>query len=566
MDPHIAPNSLDIQLGVRIPLRDGIHLNATVYRPRGAAPLPALFTLTPYLSDTYHDRANHFARRGYAFVLVDTRGRGSSEGHFQLPEVDADGWDIVDWLARQDWCDGQVAMWGGSISGLNQLSTLQGFQPSLKTIAPAAAMYWAEQNVFSGPIKRHHVMRYLVRTSGQTDNLQLFAQSDFWIERYRELYLNHRPHAELDQVVGLPSANFQAMVRKPQHEFAQEFAWTPEQFRRINIPILTIAGQYDELNRSHLRWCGLHEQWGHEAALAQHHLVIGPWDHAGTRTPALQFGGLRFAEASRLDLNQLHLDWYDWALKGGPKPAFLRQRVAYYVTGAEQWKYADSLAGIADTQRRLYLNSVDGCANDAFHSGSLDDSPPAESAPDRYSYDPLDIRPAEFERDELRHYITDQRPDLQLFGAGLVYHSAPFSEATEISGHVKLHAWMSMDVPDTDFEVLLSELMPDGTRIKLADDSMRARYRESLTREVLVTPGAIEPYVFDGFTFFSRRIAKGSRLRLVIKAPNSIWKQKNFNGGGRVEEESGRDARTAHVSLYHDAQHPSHLELPLVTR
>jgi predicted acyl esterase len=85
-----------------------------------------------------------------------------------------------------------------------------------------------------------------------------------------------------------------------------------------------------------------------------------------------------------------------------------------------------------------------------------------------------------------------------------------------------------------------------------------------LREEKQVVSGEINCYVFDGFTFFSRRIPKGSRLRLLIASPNSIFFQKNYNRGGVVAEESGADARAAHVTLYHDADHPSYLELPLV--
>ena len=93
---------------------------------------------------------------------------------------------------------------------------------------------------------------------------------------------------------------------------------------------------------------------------------------------------------------------------------------------------------------------------------------------------------------------------------------------------------------------------------------MRARYRASLEQEELVPAGEIIRYVFDNFNFFSRQVAKGSRLRLVITCPNSILTQKNYNSGGVIANESGADARTAHIILYHDAEHPSCLELPLV--
>ena len=140
----------------------------------------------------------------------------------------------------------------------------------------------------------------------------------------------------------------------------------------------------------------------------------------------------------------------------------------------------------------------------------------------------------------------------------------PFAETTEITGYLKLVAWISVDVPDTDFEVLVSEVLPDGSSVHLTQDMMRARYRESLREPKLVIPGETNRYEFDGFYFFSRQIGKGSRLRLVFKSPNSIYTQKNYNSGGVVVEESGADARTAHVILYHDEEHSSYLELPVV--
>ena len=146
----------------------------------------------------------------------------------------------------------------------------------------------------------------------------------------------------------------------------------------------------------------------------------------------------------------------------------------------------------------------------------------------------------------------------------MVYHSAPFPEATEISGAVKLTVWMAMDVPDTDFTATLYEILPDGTSVQLSSDALRARYRESLREAKLVTPGQITRYDFDGFTWFSRRVSKGSRLRLVLNCINSINYEKNYNSGGNVESESGKDARVAHVTVYHDAEHPSALEIPVV--
>jgi putative CocE/NonD family hydrolase len=308
-----------------------------------------------------------------------------------------------------------------------------------------------------------------------------------------------------------------------------------------------------------------HMLHGTPDAKASHYLIIGPWDHAGTRTPRREVGGLHFGEASVLDMNKLHKDWYDWTMKAGKKPEFLKYRVAYYVVGpgAEKWKYADSLESVSNSKRTLYLSSAGG-AGDVFHSGVLLDAKPGDSKPDTWAYDPLDTRPAELEREPSPNYLTDQSDALNLFGNGVVFHSEPFAEATEVSGYVKLTAWISMDVPDTDFAAALYEILPDGNSVQLTAQLFRARYRESLRQEKLAKPGEIYRFDFDKFTWFSRLISKGSRLRLVLACPNSIQVEKNYNSGGDVSREFAKDARTAHITLYHDAQHPSALELPIV--
>jgi putative CocE/NonD family hydrolase len=564
--PANAEKRVDIIWGAKIPMRDGVNLNATLYRPTDSKEaLPAVFTMTPYISDTYHERALYFARNGYVFALVDVRGRGNSAGEFEPFANDArDGNDVVEWLARQSWSSGKVAMWGGSYAGFNQWATLKEFPPHLATIVPAAAAhpgvdFPAPHNVFVS-----YDVQWLTFTSGATPNAKLFGESGFWIDKYRERYLNHIPFQRLDTLVGNPSPHFQRWLRhRTPDEYLDAMAPDTAAYARIGIPILTITGNYDDDQQGAMTFYRRHMQYGSDKGREGHYLLMGPWDHAGTRTPTQEVGGLKFGAACLLDLNKLHREWYDWTMKGGAKPKFLENRVAYYVAGAEAWKYADSLQAIPTKSVKLYLASLHGAPTDAFHSGTLTRTKVSQSPPASYVYDPLDLRPAELEREPIKNEVTDQRRALNLFGNGLVFHSDPFPEAAEITGYLKLVAWIALDVPDTDFAVNVYEIKPDGTSIALADDLKRARYRESLHQEKLVKPGAIERYEFGSFNFFSRRLEKGSRLRLVLSSPNSIYVEKNYNSGGEVAAESRADARTAHVALYQDAEHTSYLEVPI---
>jgi uncharacterized protein len=172
--------NVDFRWGIRIPMRDGVELNATVYRPKGGEAAPAIFTLTPYIADSYHERAYYFAQRGYAFLLVDCRGRGNSGGTFE-PFVNEgrDGHDVVVWLAGQPWCSGAVTMWGGSYAGFNQWMTLKEFPPQLRTIVPAASAHAAVDFPFFKNIFYPYEMQWLTFTSGVTGNANLFAEQSF---------------------------------------------------------------------------------------------------------------------------------------------------------------------------------------------------------------------------------------------------------------------------------------------------------------------------------------------------------------------------------------------------
>src|SRR6476619_5111340 len=134
--PAQPPSDYDLRWGVKIPMRDKVELNATLYLPKtpdgSASRTPVIFTLTPYISDTYHARGAYFASHGYVFALVDVRGRGNSGGEFEpFANEPRDGHDVVEWFAKQPFCDGKVAMWGGSYAGFNQRATAKEFPPSL---------------------------------------------------------------------------------------------------------------------------------------------------------------------------------------------------------------------------------------------------------------------------------------------------------------------------------------------------------------------------------------------------------------------------------------------------
>jgi uncharacterized protein len=565
--PAAEEPAVDLQWAVKIPMRDGVKLNATVFTAHGQKePLPVIFTFTPYIGDSYTDRAVYFAKHGYVYALVDVRGRGNSGGEFE-PFVNEghDGYDVVEWFAKQGYCNGKVTMWGGSYAGFDQWTVLKEFPAHLATIVPAAAAHPGVDFPFQYNIFGPYDMQWLTFTSGVTSNANLFGSSSFWASKAREMYMSHAAYQGYDKLVGNPSPVFQKWLMHPIPDaYYDAMVPSPDQYKKISVPILTITGHYDGDQPGAFTYYKRHMQYGTAEAKANHYLIVGPWDHAGTRTPKAEVGGLKFGAASVLDLNKLHTEWYDWAMKGKAKPEFLKKRVAYYLVGADEWKYADSLESIANATKAFYLGS-NGAAGDVFHSGQLTEGKASVApASDSWTYDPLDTRPGAAEPEDDPNYLTSQRAAMNLFGEGAVYHSEPFAEATEVTGFAKLTLWLKMDVPDTDLEADLFEILPDGGSVSLTSADMRARYRESLREAKPVPAGAMGKYVFGNFTFFSRRIGKGSRLRLIVESINSTGAEKNYNSGGVVAAETGKDGKTAHITLIHDAEHPSALELPIV--
>lgn len=547
-------------------MRDGVNLSATVYLPsKRTVPAPAVFTLTPYIGQSYHDRGMYFAANGLPFLTVDVRGRGDSEGVFQpLANEPRDAFDVVEWLAGQPYCNGKVAMWGGSYGGNVQWSAAKEFPPHLVTIVPVAAPYFGVDFPIRGNIAAPYWMQWLTLVTGRAAQERIFWNNGrYWGAKFRQWTESGAPFRNLDEQLGNPSPVFQEWCSHPQQDaYWDDFNPTAEQYAKLSIPVLTITGMYDGDQLGALMHYKEHMRHGSAANRERHYLVIGPWDHAGTRTPALEFCGLKVGAAGLVDLPKLHLEWYAWTMQGGPKPAFLKKNVAYYVMGAEKWRYADSLEAITARSIALYLHS-NGNPSDVFKSGTLSAITAVEGEPDHFVYDPSDVALAALESTVDPENRVDHRMVYASIGRHLVYHSAPFAQDTEISGFFKFHAWLSIDQPDTDFRATIYEVGIDGTAIQLTTDILRARYREGLREAKLIHTHEPLRYDFEGFTFVSRLAKRGTRLRLVVGPINSIYSQRNYNIGGVVAEESRRDARPVTVRLLHDNLRASALHVPL---
>lgn len=552
-----------INYAVRIPMRDGVQLSATLYLPRGVTtPRPVIFSLTPYTADGYHPEGISFSSNGYPYLSVDMRGRGESGGEFSPFVTDpGDGRDIVDWIARQPFCNGKVGMCGLSYVGYTQWGTVRGDPSGLATIVPSAPCYVG----FDFPIRYNIFFNFaatwLTRVWGNTGRVTAYNDGEYWSQAFLRFLESGQPFRKLTEYFGLDSKPFDEWMEHPhQDEYWDQANPTPDQFAKLTIPVLSLCGAYDgdqlgtlEFHRQHLKNAG---------TKANHYLVIGPWGHLEVRKPKAEFFGIKVGPESVIDMPKLHREWFAFAMEGGKKPEFLKKKVTHYLMVADEWRYADTLEDVTSRYETLHLQSS-GNPDSVYRSGTLAATPGGRAEPDHYVYDPRDLSVPKLEATLTGSHLLDQTMVLADSAAKLIYHSEPFEQDTEVSGFFKFSAWIAIDQPDTDFLVSIYDIGADGSSMFLTEQHMRARHRESLRGEKLIDTREPLRYDFDRFFFVSRLIRKGHRLRLVFRPNEGLGWQKNYNSGKPVADETMADARTVTVRLFHDAARPSTLSIPI---
>jgi putative CocE/NonD family hydrolase len=571
----------DIQMSRMIPMRDSVELESWITLPsKRADRVPAVFELTQYdIDGGRRGEPAFFARAGYAFVQVYVRGRGRSGGvkSDNLGEqVGRDGYDTVEWIARQPWSNGQVVMYGGSYVGMTQWRTATQRPPHLSAIAPYVPIYpgWDVPNTNGIPQAWTSVI--LGYTSGRSLNTGFIGNQAYWQGKWLEHYAAQRPFAEIDQDVGIAAADDWWVPDEQGHHVPAMKLWLdhvgdeafnlaaepkPADYAAMNFPVLTATGFFDDDQPGALHYYRSHVAHAPAAAVARHYLVIGPWDHGGTQSPQKEIMGLTIPQAAVLDMKQLHKEWYDWVLGHGAQPAFLRARVSYFMMGAEEWRHAPTLEATGSGKDlTFYLASRGGTPGNLFHSGELLAAAPAGEPPALLVSDPHELPEL-----EVAQYLEDEGLKSEfrsLQKRALVFHSEPLAADTEIAGHMRLVLVCESDTPDFDLWAQVMLVQPDGSAVQLGADLRRARFRDGFFTSKLLKPGQVVEIPFE-FYWTAWRLPAGARLRVTVAPLNSPNYQKNYNTGGRIGYENPQDARVAHVRIYHDAKHLSRLILPL---
>lgn len=553
-----------IRFGVETPMRDGVKLVSDVWMPPGEGPFPAILVRTPYErtmelvpENRPAEMGEYFATHGYVWMIQDTRGRGDSEGRFAFLRDDGrDGYDTIEWIARQPWSNGRVCMMGVSYLGTVQWLAAREKPPHLVCIAPtAAAGRWFEELPYlGGALQMGFILGWTYRTAGRT-----FAGANAdrldWMK-----ILGHRPLLTMDEAVGRVIPTWREFVEHATLDAYWERLQfvAPRDFASLNLPALHVTGWFDwDQPGALFYWQGMQQ---HSRAAADQFLIIGPWTHPQTWTGGnLALGEWRFSGAAVVDNKPIHLAFFDRYLKQrSGQLDFPRARV--YLTGVNRWQDLRAWPPASAETRRLYLRSG-GRANSLDGDGTLAWTPPAAEPPDRFTYDPLRPVPVTVGRADPRG--VDHRP-IEARDDVLVYTSDVLTDTVFVTGRVFVTLHAETDGRDTDFTGKILDVQPDGRALKLGPTEnggvIRARYRNGYREPELLRPYTIERYRIELFDV-GHAFLPGHRIRLEISSSAFPALDPNTNTG--TPPATDTVTRIARQTVYHDGQRPSFVELPV---
>ena len=548
---------------VRSPTRDGVELSSDIWLPTSEGKHPVILIRTPYqktsaLTIYFPKLAEFFAKEGYAVVVQDVRGRGDSDGEFNyfFQEAD-DGYDTVEWLAAQPWANGRVGMMGLSYAGTVQWLAASKKPPHLVCIASTAPAgdYLDETPYVGGAWQHWWSLLWCNITSGTS--YQGNIPNEDW-----EKILEHRPLLTADEVMGRKMPLYREWLEHHTlDEYWQRLVFTEKEFRHLDIPALHVTGWFDGDQPGAMHyWRGM---MNHSPSAKDQYLVVGPWDHQQTfiggekRKGEMEFGG-----ESIIDNYQMHLDFFDRYLKK-KTDKFDYPRVKLYVTGRNEWEEFAAYPVLSAKIDRLYLSSQ-GRANSLFGDGRLVETSAGGEQQDHYAFDPKNPVPLNYLTPG-GMYASDRRA-LERRDDILVYTGEPLNAAVEVIGRVSVELFAASDALDTDFTASIIDVYPDGRAVVLGArvvGIIRARYRNGFAKTELLTPGKVEKYHID-LGHIAHSFELEHRIRVEISSSAAPTYNPNQNTGNPVATDT--EWRIAHQTIYHDAQHPSAVLLPVVIR
>ncbi|HEY1170017.1 MAG TPA: CocE/NonD family hydrolase [Verrucomicrobiae bacterium] len=514
-----------------IPMRDGVKLSAYVYFPDKVGPHPVIFEQR-YVSITNAATRKEMAKlaeNGYVVAKVNFRGSHESEGVWQGYRAlgwgeQQDGYDLVEWFARQAWCNRKVGTFGGSQGGF-------------------------AQNFLAVSAPPHLVCQYMMDTG-----LSLFHEGYRIGGIYRPLR-----HAELAKEARDPVDNLRLMEEWFRHPTYDDY-WKAEDctphFGRMNVPCFTIGSWYDFMSVGSIQsYLGRQTKGGGNSQKRQK-LLLGPWLHGGYPKPN-KVGDLVYPENAQFDVYAHMIKWFDFWLKGINNGVMNEPNVRYYVMGAldetgapgNVWRTAKSWPpDFVDTP--YYLHEGGNLA--IRLPSTMQSTTSYESDPNN----PMQIPGRNFPgaRDARRF---EEQADV------LTFTTEPLKNPVEWTGKVRADLYVASTAKDTDFIVRISDVYPDGRSILIMDYIHRTRFREGWDKEVFMESGQVYRVIFDVGSL-SQIFNAGHRIRVTIASTGAPLYEPNPQTGEPLTMNFPATTVKAVNTIYHQKRNASRILAPVV--
>jgi predicted acyl esterase len=521
--PLVASSHLPSQ-EILLIMRDGVQLAANVFLPLGEGPWPVIVTRTPYRKDgpLYPaDAATRFTDAGYAYIVQDVRGRGRSEGHYNVfASSIEDGYDTVEGLAKQSWSNGKIGMTGGSAMGINAEMAALAQPPHLKAAVVSVAPKDVSDFFFPGNVPKG---RDLV---------------DFF-------------HAS-----GFSEENIAAIRSKGTNNILLKRWALGEDIDYINIPIWHVGGWYDIFSAGTLATYQYLQEHGASGARSKQRLTMGPFGH-GPESGDLAYPDLDLLERVITAADeQREIRWFDYWLKGIDNGVMTEPPVEVFMMAAarkghfspsNRWIHLAQWPAPHRTMRYFlakgfYLSAEKPKARTSKVSYSFDPSNPVETFGGANLYGergPEDQRQVGERRDYVR------------------FSTAVLSKDLAILGDVTLELFADTDSPSTDFEAKLVDIYPDGYEALVLDSPIRINAAANNS----VAPNNPRKWVIDlGSTAIT--FEAGHRIGLHVTSSNSPRFEVNRNNADTPLRPL--PPRIAVNTVYFNSMRPSTLVLPVI--
>lgn len=543
--------------------RDGVTLYADIYRPKAEGKFPVILERTCYNKYTNVDMGLKAVARGYVMIIQDVRGRFMSGGEwYPFKHEAADGYDAVEWAAALPYSNGKVGMFGGSYVGVPVIQAALGAPPHLVGIVPVitASNYHAHWAYQGGAFMQMLAQAWssVLAIDVASRKTMGSAVPSYWdYKRPPSAY----PVLDVGTGKGLADYYFDWWAHPAYDDYWKQWS-AEEHFERITVPAVHFAAWYDLFQDGSIRnYTGIRAHGGSEAARKGQRLIIMPGGHAGSGE---KIGEIEFGKVALFDLWEYSLRFFDHLMKGTDNGIDREKPVKIFVMGKNVWRDEDEWPLARAQPTRYYLHSA-GRANSLAGDGNLSTTGPSVEPADQYVSDPYRPVPthgggtlgdtANYPPGPLDQRQIEERHDV------LVYTTPAFEHDLEVTGPVSLELYVSSSAVDTDFTGKLVDVAPDGRAYNLTDGILRASFRNSMEKPEPLKPGEVCKLTVDLWSTANVFLA-GHRLRLEVASANFPRFDRNPQNGGR--DDGSKPFTPATNTIYHDADHPSALILPIV--